>query len=72
MLKGLNVIGNRYIYQFMSTNKLTGSIRFDSQIQIHTGTYIDDVSLAKEFQDQLKNITANMVLLIKKNKNKGS
>ena len=52
----------------MSTVQLTGSIRFDSHIQIHTGTEKDDVSLAKEFQEHLtKNSTEKMVSLIKEN-----
>ena len=46
----LNAVDKRYIYQLMSTFQLNGSIRFDSQIKIHTGTKKDYVSLAKEFQ----------------------
>ena len=38
----------------MSTVKLPGSVRFDSQIKIHTGTKKDDVSLAKEFKEHLE------------------
>ena len=72
MIYGLNDVDKRYIYQFMSTNKLSGSIIFDSHIKIQTVTYKYDVSLAKKFQHQLKKITPNMVLLIKKKKNKGS
>ena len=37
----------------MSTVKLRGSIRFDSQIQMHTGTEKQDVSLAKEFKEHM-------------------
>ena len=44
---GLNSVDKRYTYQFMSTVKITGSIRFDLQIQMHTGTPKDGVSLAK-------------------------
>ena len=47
---GLNDVDKRYIYQFMSTVQLPGSIIFYSQIQMHTGTENKDVSLAKEFQ----------------------
>ena len=43
----LNAANKRYIYQLMSTFQLPVSIRFDSQIQMHTGTEKDDVSLAK-------------------------
>ena len=34
----LNAVDKSYIYQLMSTVQLPGSIRFDSQIQMHTGT----------------------------------
>ena len=37
----------------MSNFKLTGSNRFDSQIQMRTGNQNDDISLAKEFQQHL-------------------
>ena len=47
--------------------KLPGSKKYDSQIQIHTGTKKNDVSLAKEFQKNLTKITAKMVPLIKEN-----
>ena len=50
---GLNAVDKRYIYQMMSTFQLHGSIIFDSQIQMHTGTPKDYVSLAKEFQQYL-------------------
>ena len=38
----------------MSKFQLPGSVRFDSQIKIHTGTENKDVSLAKEFKDRLE------------------
>ena len=50
---GLNAVDKRYIYQFMSTIKLTGLNRFDSQMKMHTGTEKYDTSLAKEFQHHL-------------------
>ena len=37
----------------MSTVQLPGSNRFDSQMQIHTGNQIDELSLAKEFQPHM-------------------
>ena len=43
----INVFGKRYIYQLMSKVQIPGSIRFDSQIKIHTGTEKKDVSLAR-------------------------
>ena len=49
----LNAVDKRYIYQLMSTIKLPGSNRFDSQMQIHTGNQKYDVSLAKKFQHHL-------------------
>ena len=54
MVDVLNAVDKRYIYQLISTVRLPGSIIFDSQIQIHTGTKKEDVSLAKEFQEHLK------------------
>ena len=50
---GLNTIDKHYIYQFMSTVQLPGSIISDSHIQMHTGTKNEDISLAKEFQEHL-------------------
>ena len=51
---GLNVVDKSYIYQMMSKVQLLGSIRFDSQIKMHTGTENKDVSLAHEFNDQVQ------------------
>ena len=47
VVDGINTVYKSYIYQLMSTVKLPGSNRFDSQIQIHTGNQKYDVSLAK-------------------------
>ena len=47
VVDGLNDIDKRYIYQLMSNVQLTGSKRFYSQMQIHTGNQNNDVSLAK-------------------------
>ena len=44
---GLNAVDKRYIYLLMSKVQLPGSVRFDSQIKMHTGTENKDVSLAK-------------------------
>ena len=38
----------------MSKVQLPGSVRFDSQSKIHTGTENKDASLAKEFKDHLE------------------
>ena len=54
MVDGINAVDKRYIYQLMSKVQLPGSIRFDSQIKIHTGTEKKDVSLAREFKDHLE------------------
>ena len=35
---GLNAVDKRYIYQLMFKVQLPGSVRFDSQIKMHTGT----------------------------------
>ena len=54
MADGLNAVDKRYIYQLMSKVQLPGSVRFDSQIKMHTGTEKKYVSLAKEFKDHLE------------------
>ena len=54
MVDGLNAVDKCYIYQLMSKVQLPGSIRFDSQIKMHTGTENKDLSLAKEFKDHLE------------------
>ena len=54
MVDGLNYVYKRYIYQLMSKFQLTGSVRFDSHIKIHTGTENKDLSLAREFKDRLE------------------
>ena len=38
VVDGLNAVDNRYTYQLMPKVQLLGSVRFDSQIRIHTGT----------------------------------
>ena len=38
----------------MSKVQLPGSVRFDSQNKMHTGTENKDISLAKEFKDHLE------------------
>ena len=50
---GINDVDNRERYQLMSTVQLTESIRFDSQIQKHTGTEKYNLSLDNEFQEHL-------------------
>ena len=54
MVDGLNAVDKHYIYQLMSKVQLPGSIRFYSQIKIHTGTEKKDVSLAREFKDHME------------------
>ena len=54
MVDGINAVDKRYIYQLMYKVQLPGSVRFDSQIKMHTGTENKDVSLAKEFKDHLE------------------
>ena len=38
VVDALNAVDKRYIYQLMSKVQLPGSVRFDSQIKMHTGT----------------------------------
>ena len=38
VVDGLNAVDKRYIYQLMSKVQLPGSVRFDPQMQMHTGT----------------------------------
>ena len=64
VVDGLNAVDKLYIHKLMSTSQLPGSIIFDLQIQMHNGTEKEDVSLAKEFQENLKKSTAKMVSLI--------
>ena len=47
VVDGRNAVDKRYRYQLMSKVQLPGSVRFDSQIKMHTGTENKDVSLAK-------------------------
>ena len=54
VIYGLHAVYKRYIYQLMSKVQLPGSVIFDSQIKIHTGTENKDVSLAREFKDHLE------------------
>ena len=66
----LNAVDKHYIYQLMSKVQLPGSIRFDSQIKIHTGTEKKYVSLAREFKIIWKVNTAKIVSSIKENQEK--
>ena len=50
----LNAVDKRHIYQLMSKVQLTGSVRFYSQIKMHTGTENKDVSLDKKLKDHLE------------------
>ena len=54
VVDGINAVDKRYIYQLISNVQLPGSVIFDSQIKIHTGTENKDVSLAHEFKDHLE------------------
>ena len=54
VVDGFNDFYKRYIYQLMSNVQLPGSVRFDSQIQMHTVTEKLDVSLSKEFKEHLE------------------
>ena len=56
MVDGLNAVDKHFIYQLMSKVKLPGSIRFDSQIKIHTVTEKKDVSLARESKNHLEGV----------------
>ena len=49
----LNAVDKRYIYQLMFKVQLPGSVIFDSQIKMHTGTENKDVSLAQEFKNHM-------------------
>ena len=46
----LNAVDKRYIHKLMTKVQLPGSVIFDSQIKVHTGTENKDVSLAQEFK----------------------
>ena len=51
VVDGLNSVDKRYIYQLMYKVQVPGSVRFVSQIKVHTGTENKNVSLAQEFKD---------------------
>ena len=53
-LMDLMLLISVYIYQLMSKVQLPGSVRFDSQIKMHTGTEKKYVSLAHEFKNYLE------------------
>ena len=53
VVDGLNDIDKRYIYELMSNVQLPGSKTFDSQIQMHSCTENNDLSLAKQFKKKL-------------------
>ena len=54
VVDGINSVDKRYIYQLMSKVQLPGSVIFDLQIKIYTGTKEKDVSLAQKFKDHMK------------------
>ena len=65
VVDGINAVDKRYIYQLMSKVQLPGSVRFDSQIKMHTVPENKDVSLAKKSKIIRKESTSKMVRLIK-------
>ena len=54
VVDGFHGVDKIYIYQLMSRVQFPGSVRFDSQIKMHTGTENKDVSLAQEFKNHLE------------------
>ena len=54
MVDGINSFDKRYIYQLMSKVQLHGSVIFDAQIKMHTGTENKYISLAREFKNHLE------------------
>ena len=54
VVDGLNAVDKRYINQLMSKVKLPGSVIFDTQIKMYTGTENKDVSLAQEFKNHME------------------
>ena len=53
VVDGLNAVDKRYIYQLMSKAQLPGSVRFDSQLKMRTGTETKYVLLARKFKEYL-------------------
>ena len=51
---GFNDFDKSYIYQLMSKVQLPGSVRFDSEIKMYTGTENKDISLAQEIKNNLE------------------
>ena len=54
VVDGLNDFDHHYIYQLISKVQLPGSVRFDSQIKMHTGTENKDVILSHELKNRLE------------------
>ena len=50
VVDGINAVDKHYIYKLMYNVQLPGSVIFDSQIKMNTGTKKEDVILAKEFK----------------------
>ena len=50
----LNAVDKCYIYQLMSKVQLPGSVIFDSQIKMRTGTENKDVGLSHELKNNLE------------------
>ena len=53
VINGINAVDKRCIYQLMSKVQLTGSVIFDSQIKMNTGTENKDVSLADMYTTEI-------------------
>ena len=63
-VEGLNSTDKRFIFHLMKNVQLPGSKQFDIQMELHTSTQNNDVTLAQEFQKHLSKNHANMVLYI--------
>ena len=49
----INTIDKRFLFHIISTVKFLGAKGYDTQMIIHTGTHLYDVSLARDFQKHL-------------------
>ena len=54
VVDGINAVDKSYIYQLISKVQLPGSVIFDWNIKIHTGTENKDVSLAQELKNHME------------------
>ena len=51
VIDGLNYIEKRFLFQLISTVKLSGAKSYDTKMVMHTGTRTSDVNFSREFKN---------------------